>query len=110
MGTFLIVLGVSCLYFFLTTAVWLYIPLGIGFIAWGVHKNKEKKRKKTVYTNTEGSGCNMVHGMSYIGVYDDDGNFINVESGGFTQGLDGRYRDNYGHTVERDSDGEYRLL
>lgn len=50
------------------------------------------------------------HGAGYYGVYDDDGNFINVESGGFTEGLDGRLRDNYGHTVERDSDGEYRLL
>lgn len=110
MGTFLIVLGVLCLYFFLTTAVCLYIPMGIGFIAWGVHKNKEKKRKKGYTGGSDEPYTGRTHGDTYIGVYDNDGNFINVESGGFTEGLDGRLRDNYGHTVERDSDGEYRLL
>lgn len=69
-----------------------------------------RKKGETTRGGSDEPYTGRTHGDTYIGVYDDDGNFINVESGGFTEGLDGRLRDNYGHTVERDSDGEYRLL
>ena len=52
---------------------------------------------RTVYDNTR-----------YF--YDDNNNFIDIEDGSFTEGLDGRYRDDAGHVVERDWDGELRLV
>ncbi len=111
MGTILIILGILCLPFSVNSP--LYIAFAIGFIIWGFSlkgkKAEAEERRKNPRTNYDGGGSMRTAGDSYIGVYDDDGNFINVRDGGFTQGLDGRWRDNDGHVVDQDDDGEFHM-
>lgn len=109
MGTFLIILGILCIPFAVNSPI--YIALAIGLIIWGLSLKGKAEQPTGTGTNGNGGGSDSMRtaGDSYIGVYDDDGNFINVRDGGFTQGLDGRWRDNNGHVVDQDDDGEFHM-
>lgn len=110
MGTFFIVLGVLCIIaFFVAVQTPIYIILGVGCIIYGIYHKKEVTTKPEPSGGDTGPYTGRIHGDTYMGVYDSDGNFIKVD-GSFTEGLDGRFRDNDGHVVEKDSDGENHLL
>lgn len=108
LGIILIVLGVGC--FTYVTMSPIYIVVSIGLIITGLYflgRNDNNDRKHE--NSDSGDGPTRTHGDTYFGVYDDDGNFINVTDGSFTQGLDGRWRDDAGHVVDQDDDGEFHM-
>lgn len=63
-------------------------------------ENKKKKGDSDGYTG-------RVHGDTYYGVYDRDGNYIRQED--LRETVNGDYITPDGDIVEKDSDGEYRM-
>lgn len=71
-------------------------------------KTKSAPRTQCSSENEGFTGRTVYDKTRYF--YDDDNNYIDIEDGSFTEGLDGRYRDDAGRVVERDWDGELRLV
>lgn len=115
MGTFLIILGIFCLMTTYGVNAPIPIILGCFFIIWGIYLKLKKPRNGQVKSNrqvksdshTGYEGHVQVDNTQFI--YGDDGELYDVDDGSFTQGLDGRYYDNYGHIVDVDNDGDLHM-
>ena len=91
------------------------IILGCFFIVWGLYLKLKKPRNGQTRSNSQVKsdshtgyeGRVKVDNTRYI--YGDDGKLYDVRDGSFTQGLDGRYRDDHGHVIEEDDDGELHM-
>ncbi len=112
-GVILIIIGILSFQTGITTLT--DIIIAIAFIVVGVwiagkSPSSSSGKGGTGSSDSGNSDTVRLHGDTYRGVYDENNNFIDVNDGSFTEGLDGRLRDDNGHVVERDDDGEYRLL
>jgi len=105
--------------------VWLYsgqlfFPAGIltiaCFFVWSSVLGKSSKTTQPTKKTSKNPGSNdggyegRIHIDRTRFAYDDSGNLLDINDGSFTQGLDGRWRDDHGNVLEEDNDGELRRL
>ena len=85
---------------------------GWALIIIGILRALFKKKEHKVYSKEKTRGdsdgyTGRVHGDTYYGVYDRDGNYIRQED--LRETVNGDYITPDGDIVEKDSDGEYRM-
>ena len=110
MSVILIIIGLAVCSYETPVASFIGGALIIIGILRAIFKKKEPPKPITPKKRNSGDSdgyTGRIHGDTYYGVYDRDGNYIRRED--MTETIDGRFITPDGDTVEQDSDGEYRM-